>query len=117
MPDRIRISKVCTLLSDFGTVTLVSAEFFLSLFVNNNNFSPDDVRMYSKTYTEIKMHYTKPRNYLINISSYFNFNDIIYKQRFGTSMGGSLTPLMANIAMNFVLDSNITDSNLQFKFI
>lgn len=50
-------------------------------------------------------------------SSYFNFNNTIYKQNFCAPMGDPLSPVMTNFARNFVVDSVITDSILQFKFI
>jgi len=34
---------------------------------------------------------------LILESTYFKFNEIIYKQKFGTSMGSSLSPIITEI--------------------
>jgi len=75
----------------------------VSLFTN---ISTDLVNnSISKRWDEIQPHIKIPLNeflYAVNMvldSSYFKFNNKIYKQIFGTPMGSSLSPIIAEIIM------------------
>jgi len=45
-------------------------------------------------------------------STYFTFNNTIYKQTYGTSMGSSLSPIMAEIVMQDLEDNILKTLNL-----
>jgi len=50
------------------------------------------------------------------LSTYFTFNDIIYKQTYGTPMGSPLSPILADLVMQD-LESNVLNSiNVQLPF-
>ena len=48
---------------------------------------------------------------------YFSFNEIIYLQLFGTPMGSPMSPILAQIVMDFALDSIIPNLNFMPPFI
>jgi len=58
-----------------------------------------------KRWKEIESHSTIPLNEFLNgvsivlNSTYFKFNDTVYKQIFGTPMGSPLSPIIAEIVM------------------
>jgi len=54
-------------------------------------------------------------NLVLN-STYFKFNDIIYKQVFGTPMGSPLFPILADIVMQDLEERAISSLSLHFPF-
>lgn len=49
-------------------------------------------------------------------STYFTFNDIIYKQTYGTPMGSPISPIIADIVMQDLETSILTRLNIQLPF-
>lgn len=52
---------------------------------------------------------------LVFKNSYFKFNDIIYKQLDGLAMGGPISPVAANIFLNYFETSCLSDCPSEFK--
>jgi len=81
----------------------------VSLFTNiPANLAIDSI---NNRWNFIEIHTTIPKSEFISLvtlilsSTYFTFNDNIYKQSHGTPMGSSLSPIIANIVMQDLEES------------
>jgi len=67
-------------------------------------------------YTKIPKHeFILALNFILT-SIFFNFDNIIYKQIHGTSMGSSLSPIIANIVMQDLEEASLNKINLKLPF-
>lgn len=74
-----------------------------------------------KDYTAIdKRTFLKILQFCLNENNYFNFDDKIYQQQYGMPMGNPLSPTIANIILDTLLDDAIKElnaKNIQIKFL
>jgi len=87
--------------------------------------SPQDLALQSilSRWTLIKNNTNIPKSTFLSVvkfvlsSTYFTFNNIIYKQTFGTSMGSLLSPVIANLILQDIEEKALKTINLNLFFL
>lgn len=81
------------------------------------------IRAIEKRWRDISEHCSIPRDKFLEIvrflfdSTYFSFGGLFYKQILGTPMGASMSPIIAQIVMDDLLDESIPRLPFQLPFL